>query len=251
MKSSFGSLLALLISSTSLSAQQVPVLPVGIGHLLYSAGSFPPVLNVAPHPDRYPGGAFLVLMPDETTALITFDASRSYHPEGKPLLYRWMTLESEQMEPLPGTTWSASPYLTVPWYPNSAEQAFYVNVVEADADLRLTSGRFGKAIGVTLMSPSRVMGAMRESIEDRFDRRRAPDILLRRALLPTLGVAADQFRTGNREAAIKTVQLFQRQVKSRSQMLGTEYSETLIRLSQAVIDNVRMKYPAPAASAAP
>ena len=245
----FVSLLAFFLSLSSLVAQQAPVLPVGVGHLLYSAGNFAPILKVTPHPDRYPAGAFLVLMPDETTALITFDASRSYHPEGKPLLYRWKTLESEQMEPLPGTTWSASPYLTVPWYPNSAEQAFYVNVVEADADLQRTGGRLGKAIGVTLMSPSRVMGAMRESIDDSFDRPR--DTLLRRALLPTLDLAAQQFRREEREAAIKTLQLFQRRVKGRLQTLGTEYGETLIRLSQAVIDNVRMKYPAPAVSPAP
>jgi hypothetical protein len=160
-----------------------------------------------------------------------------------------MTLESEQMEPLPGTTWSASPYLTVPWYPNSAEQAFYVNVVEADADLQRTGGRAGKAIGVTLMSPSRVTGAMRESIDDRFDRPR--DALLRRALLPTLDLAAEQFRNEDREAAIKTLQRFQRQVKVRLQTIGTEYGETLIRLSQAVIDNVRMKYPAPAPAVSP
>jgi hypothetical protein len=225
-------------SATLTYPSPIDALPISIGHVLYSAGSFGSVLRA---PANYEGGlGFLVLMPDETTPLITFDGSRSFDPGGKPLLYRWMTLESEQMAPIPGTTRSASPYVTIRWYPNST-MYFYLEVIEADQDLRL-GGRLSEPVRVKLMSPGAVMAHIGESIAYRYEN---PNSIVRRTLRSTADLAAQQFRAGNHEAAIKTVYLFQRQVKNLLMTNKPLYAETLVRLSQAVIDHVRMKYPAP------
>src|SRR6187200_412901 len=92
-----------LITAFPSSAANPPV-----GRVL-NAANFPPVLSDSLGDPR--GIRYFVLAADETNATVIFDASASYETNGQVLQFIWGTID-EQFYPMPGTTWSVSPYLT-------------------------------------------------------------------------------------------------------------------------------------------
>jgi hypothetical protein len=184
--------------------------PVVIPRVLNTV-SFPPVLSA--HNPYGPG--FIVL-----------------EAEGKPLYFRWGTID-EQFYPLPGTDWSASPYLTNTFRAYMS-LSLYLDVIEGEP-FPGGGGFLSRRCLIASYPPSSVMILMRDKIRDKFDN---PNSGVQRLLLPILDRAAQQFRDGDYSGAIETVKKFQRTVKRRLQVSHPHFTKVLVSLSQAVIDTV-------------
>jgi len=224
MKTIIALLFGLLALSDSFAADLLNTRPVGS---VLNAVYFPPVLDPRSHGE---GTSYLVLAESETNATVIFDGSASSDAQGRALRYLWGTID-EQFYPVPGTTWSLSPYLTNHFRANMTGY-FYLDAELAEVDPRNWTGLTSERIQVTVLSPSQAVIALGEWLDDNFESRG-----VQKVFLPTLDQAAQQFRDGNTQQATLTLQTFQRQVKQRMRHGPTR--KALIAFTQTLIEVVR------------
>ncbi len=209
------------VSSAAL-ADNPPVAVPGVLH----AVNFPPVVSPETNAEDV---VYLVLAPNEFSATVVLDGSASYDPDGEPLQYLWGYFHLEDFIPLPGATWSSSPYLTYAFSGGTASGHFRLLVADAH-ETRMSRYE----LVVMTYSPATMMIELREWLDDNLGSR--PGV--QKVLIPTLNRAAQEFRDGEIQQAIETVKLFQRQAKTRLGQHHKQITQALVGLTQAVIDVV-------------
>jgi hypothetical protein len=197
--------LALVRGSVTFAQSNLP--PVAVA-TVGNAAIFPPILG------DYPG-VFWVISPDGVDALVEFDGSASFDPEGAVLSYEW---------------WADGTF---------AFTAVATDRVQVGGErVRLTVGDGAAASTVVfdliVVSPSTVASILRDVLDDAALPGRA-----RNALTLPLHRAEASFDSGDLAEGVRQVEIFRKRVLV--QPTGTDAATTaaLAALAQELIDTVQ------------